>query len=205
MENKRQTAYKCNILQISRGEYIQMQGWEPNYVLVNKLKVSRVNIIGVVLNKTESSLIIDDGSAQISLRVFDDIKLIDKFSAGDIILSIGRPREYNDERYIVPEIIKKIDKKWLDYRKKELQKQVISPQQETSKPAEITMEEAPVVPKNKPVNILSVIRELDEGDGVPTEVLIQKINSEDAQTQINQLINEGEIFEIRPGKIKILE
>ena len=49
---KRQVAEKIRIKDILGGRYIQEEGWTPNYVETdNGKKVSRVNIIGAVVEK----------------------------------------------------------------------------------------------------------------------------------------------------------
>lgn len=130
MDNKqlRQTAFIVKISDLKNGKYIKEEGWEPNYILTKKARVNRANILGIVISKTETpdmsykSLVIDDGSGNISVRLFENNNLFNGINVGDIILLIGRPREYGTEKYMIPEIIKKIDNgSWLNYRKKELE------------------------------------------------------------------------------------
>ena len=107
---KRHTAYKVRIKDIIDSKYIKGEGeWSPNYLEVGILEVSRVNLMGVLVsNQTEQNyhnMLIDDGTGRITVRSFEDIK--NDVNVGDIVLVIGRPREYGNERYIVPEIIKK--------------------------------------------------------------------------------------------------
>lgn len=54
-------------------------------------------------------------------------------------------------------------------------------------------------------NILTIIRELDTGQGAPVEKVIAKTGRPDAETILTNLLAEGEIFEIRPGRVKVLE
>ena len=74
---KRQVAYKVSVNQILRGEYKKPEDG-PNYMLVdNSLKISRVNIMGIVIESANASdsgygsLIVDDSTGKISLRIFD--------------------------------------------------------------------------------------------------------------------------------------
>src|SRR3989338_7071107 len=121
---KRQVAYKVRIKDLADGRYVKEEGeWTPNYVLVGETQVSRVNLIATVVSasKDSNSLIIDDGSGKISLRAFNDNKILGNIDIGDIVLVIARPREFSQEKYLVPEIIKKIENhKWLRVRKLEL-------------------------------------------------------------------------------------
>ena len=123
---KRQVAHKVRVNDILKGEYVKEEGeWVPNYVRVGDKKVSRVNLVAVVVSKDDSegsnqSLMIDDGSGRISIRSFEG----NQFSGavvGDVVVVVGRPREYGGEKYIVSEILKKVeDTGWVEVRKKEL-------------------------------------------------------------------------------------
>ena len=89
------------------------------------LKVSRVNIIAAMIYKSEdfnySSAVIDDGTGRIQLRSFENNAYFSKIDVGDIVLIIGKIREFNNEKYIVPEILKRINNaKWVDVRRLEL-------------------------------------------------------------------------------------
>ena len=127
----RQIAYKVWVSDIVNNEFIRQSGeWEPNYVLIRDLKVSRVNIIANVITKYKSEdgdyifLTIDDGSDNIQVKSWkDDTKILDGINVGDTILLIGRIRESSNQRYLSPEVIKKLEKvEWVILRKKELTK-----------------------------------------------------------------------------------
>jgi hypothetical protein len=53
--------------------------------------------------------------------------------------------------------------------------------------------------------ILDTIRKLDKGEGANINDIIKHSGLEKAEKYLKSLINEGEIFEIRTGKIKVLE
>ena len=49
---KRQVAYKTAISDILKADYVKEEGeWVPNYVKIGDKKVSRVNILAVVVGK----------------------------------------------------------------------------------------------------------------------------------------------------------
>ena len=50
-----------------------------------------------------------------------------------------------------------------------------------------------------------MIKEVDAGQGADTQEIITKLNVEDAESIITKLLEQGEVFEIKPGKLKILE
>lgn len=200
-EIKRQTAYKLNINQILQSTYTHMQGWEPNYLQIQDIKISRVNIIATIITKEKNSIIIDDTTAKIELKPFQDTAGINQIKTGDLAIIIARPREYNSQRYLVPEIIKPLqNKKWLEYRKKEIESQDFKLIKK-----EESIQQQPTQTTNQLTVIIEKIRELDTGDGVNIEDLIQQLDIQDSNKYIDTLLNEGEIFEIRPGKLKILD
>ncbi|MFT4282886.1 MAG: hypothetical protein ACMXX6_00490 [Candidatus Woesearchaeota archaeon] len=196
-EIKRQTAYKASIKQILDAKYIVNQGWEPNYLMLGDIKASRLNIIAVIISQESNIYTIEDGTGKIKLRTFDEKKY--DIKTGDLVLIIGRPRVFNDSKYVVLEIIKKLeDKQWLIQRKEELKHLKI-------KPTNSQIIEQPVPETKSPLEIITKIKELDKGEGVNYEELIKSINSKEAEKYIEILMNEGEIFEIRPGYIKVLD
>ncbi len=224
-EVKRQTAYKCSVRTILEGNYVQKPGWEPNYVEINGLQISRANIMGVIVDKEGNSFTLDDGTSRIPIMFFSEEKRFKDIEIGDVVLFIGRPREYNQKRFLVPEIIRKIeDKRWIDYRKaelnlnekyspqqakKEIEKEIKEQKKETQKeeslPRTSRQNESPIFEDNYASIILSTIKKLDKGDGANINDIIKESGLEKAEKYIISLINEGEIFEIRKGKIKILE
>ena len=222
---KRQIAYKAPVSDILSGSYVKQEGWEPNYILTkgNK-KISRLNILGVVINIDPSDkklfITIDDGSGNISIRSFEETNLFNNIEIGSIVLVIGKPREFGGEKYIIPEIIRKLENpRWIDVRKKELNLKNTAKFEEIKTPKERRTEEKEikeeVIGSDKNDNevgvesdqekILDLIKELDEGDGVDIEEVITKSKIKECEEIINKLILIGEIFEIKPGIIKVLE
>ncbi len=116
LEQKRLTALKVRIKDITTGTYKVEEGFTPNYILTSDgRKLSRVRILGTVVSVFESddgqfnSITIDDGTDTIRVKTFKGMKLLKELQPGDIIDVIGRVREYNGEIYLIPEIVHKID------------------------------------------------------------------------------------------------
>lgn len=202
---KRQTAYKIRIKDMLSSKYIKTEGFSPNYLEVNGQQIFRINIIGVVVQKSElnnyKTLAIDDGTGKISARVFDSNPFLGQIDVGNIVLVIGRPREFSSEKYILIEIIKKIDPNWAKVRGLELEKgtkKCVSPSNDVISAEEDAVD---LSPANR---IFKLIKELDKGDGVSIDELSSK-NIKDIDKLIDMLLKEGDIFEIRPGKLKVLE
>lgn len=249
----RQTAHIVSISSIHRAMYTKTEGeWEPNYLLIKDRKVSRANLMGVVISGTAqegaySSFTIDDSTGTISVRIFED-STKHEYELGDVVMVIGKIREFNSEKYIVPEIIRKIDNEvWLDVRKKELEKIDVSmldrvrsdeqpmqastpgaPKQEPApreerassiekeiaENAEVLKEstapqsasaEDDVPTENNTEKVFNLIKKLDTGDGANIEEVIEESGLSDCEDIIEALLNEGEIFEVKPGHLKVLE
>ncbi len=202
-EVKRETAYKLSIKQIQESKYTYQEGWNPNYLLIGSTKISRVNVIALVVSKEDNLVKIDDGTGNVELRMFDEKQRNQSIEIGSPVLVIARPREFNESKYLVPEIIKKLDsKKWLELRAKELEKIDYGKQIEEEKPVEV--EENKPKETSEPIAIVDKIKELDEGDGVPIEDLLSSLEMENADKYIDSLLNEGEIYEIKSGRLKVL-
>jgi len=211
---KRQIAEKLWIADLKAGQYIKEEGLRPNYVLLkNDHKVSRVNLVGTVVSNNNDmgyrDVCIDDGSAKISVRAFEQMPAMDALSIGDTVFVIGRPREYGQEIYVLPEIIKKISNmKWLEVRQLELKKNKVV-EAEPDLPEEVAVPEQDAVEEDvvedKGVGaVKEAIKSLDSGSGAGYEEIIKKAGP-DAERIISNLLKNGDAFEVSPGKLKLLE
>lgn len=73
--------------------------------------INRAWIAGIITQKRADkflSLLVDDGTGSLRVRVFDDPSK-HQVELGDIIEAAGYIREYNGRIYIVPDFMKKID------------------------------------------------------------------------------------------------
>ena len=205
---KRQIAYITNVRDLIDGEYVKVEGeWEPNFVNVGDRRVSRVNLIATIVSVQASpdlnydQVVIDDGTGSISVRTFNDRDILKALEIGDIVLLIGRPREFGSEKYIIPEIVKKIyNSKWIEVRKLELERF----KRALSKPG-VEEEIKEDVEVSETEQVYNLIKKLDFGNGADYETVIAKSNIVDADKIIDTLMKHGEVFETRPGKLKVLE
>jgi RPA family protein len=118
METLRQTTKSSKISDIVNGTYVRKEGMEPSYVLTKMgERISRTKLVGTVIDKFMSedggysSVTIDDDSDSIRAKAFqEDADFFDDFEKGDFVMLIGKVREYNEENYIIPEIMRKVDK-----------------------------------------------------------------------------------------------
>lgn len=214
-EIKRLVACKAGISDLLNWKYFKEEGWASNYVLLEDgRKVSRVNVIGIVVaknfdqNANYSEILIDDGSAKIGLRSFEKNDVLENAKIGDIVLVIGRPREFGNEKYVLAEILKILGgKNWLELRKIELEieardsgKTVAVKDEEEL--IEDFIEEAPV---DSYRHILDIIKKLDKGDGADYDEIVASSKNKSCDKIITLLLKQGDVFEIRAGKLKVLE
>jgi hypothetical protein len=188
VEGGRLTARKARIADVVAGN-------------VEEAAAPRVNVVGVVVTMTPGeppSFVLDDRSALVVVRQFDKQPAP---PVGTVALVIGRVREYGGERYITSEIVRQVANKWLEVRALELMHQTsfVTP---TLKPA---MVEERVVDDvtDGDATVLGIIRALDIGQGVLVDDILAK--APDREKTINLLLQRGDVFEVSPGRLKILE
>lgn len=206
-QRQRQTAYKIPINELLNNQYIEQQGWDPNYIQIKDKHVSRINLMATVVDKQVSStlatLTLDDSTGIIQARYFnDDVKKIADINTGDAILIIGRPRKFNDQIFITAEISKKINSLWMKIRRIELKKEFNieianngQQQKESKQQMNIHTEK-----------FLELIKEKDDGTGADIDYVITSsgLKESEAQEVIVELIKLGEVYEPKPNKIRIL-
>ncbi len=118
---RRFTAYKVSIGEVVSAQFVKGDGWALNSIGIGDLQVFRVNVLGIVVDKDDVSITIEDGSGRLQARFFQDPSIIAGVSVGNLVMVVGRPRIYENEVYIMPEIVTVLDKEWMDVRKKELE------------------------------------------------------------------------------------
>jgi RecG-like helicase len=206
---KRQTAYKLRINDILRGTPIFEDIGEGNKRLksleLGEKSIVRVNIVANIVEKYENegerrfaSITLDDGSGQIKARVFaDDISKFNELKEGDTLVLIGVLRFYNQEIYIIPEVLKKQDPKYLLIRKLEIEKTL------NTNPA-FRLEKKEV--KALRDEVINMIKDAEKSDGIEKEDIIIKIsaNPKLITEELTKLLEEGIIYEPRPGKVRYL-
>jgi RPA family protein len=202
---KRNIAYKMRIGDILLGKPISEQD-KFLYLELGNQKISRVNVVGNIVDRYDSEgekkysfFTLDDGSGQIKLKIFgDDTEKFKEVTQGETVVVIGTVRNWNNETYIQPEIIKEQDPKYLLVRKIELESKR---NKETPK---IEDRKEIVALKDK---ILEQIKESEKEGGIDQEQIILKFReaSPDLINQeIKKLLEEGIIFEPRPGRLRYL-
>ena len=204
---KRHIAYKLRIGDILIGKPIVNEE-RFSFLEFGDKKIVRINVLGNIVDRYESEggderrkyvfLTLDDGSGQIRLKIFgDDYEKFKHVVQGQTVVVIGVLRNWNNETYVSPEIIREMDPKYLLVRKLEIEKDKTI----NAKPVE---KEQIIAIKDK---ILELIKNSEENNGIEVDEITQKFH-ETPQTIISQeiqkLLEEGIVFEPRPGKIRWL-
>jgi uncharacterized protein len=199
---KREVAYKVRISDILDSQFHKDDA-SAGHIKFNGNTISRVNIIANLVSKSEESQysngILDDGTGKILLRTFEPTQMFSQLDVGDFVLLVGKVREFNNEKYIIPEALKKIeDFGWVNLRKLELGNLLNVEKVE----AKEVVEDDGITTRDK---ICDLIKKIDSGDGAAFDDILNSANDKDAEKIINRLLENGDIFEVRPGKLKVLE
>ncbi|MCF7799260.1 hypothetical protein K9M74_05140 [Candidatus Woesearchaeota archaeon] len=220
---QRQTAKICSINDLFTGEYVVQEGWKPNYVkTINPERfISRVNIIGFIVDKpTPYQFLLDDGTGTITVIDFSQSQKTTDLKVGEPVLIIGRPRQTEGGIFLALEIGTsnqlKEHPEWIPYRKQEL---ASIGGDELSE--DITLQEPDEVQASQPADVeeqavfqtpteitgdmvFDFVKDQDEGEGCDIDFVVKKFGQE-ADDIILTLISMGELYEAKPGKLKILE
>jgi len=206
---KRETAYKMRIGDLLRAKQIFEESESLNkrlqFVELGDKKILRVNLIVNIIDKYNSegeskfaTITLDDGSGQIRARVFgEDINKFENLNQGDTVILIGLLRSYNQELYIMPEIIKKQDPRYLLVRKLEIEKSIPKP----------TTPEQKQEIKSLRDDIIEKIKASEANEGIDKEEIIINLKDNNPQIinqEISKLLEEGIIYEPKPGRVRYL-
>ncbi|MBN1792370.1 hypothetical protein JW826_01675 [Candidatus Woesearchaeota archaeon] len=202
---KRETATVCMIDDLLNGSFVKTEGWNPSYFDTGIGRISRASLFGVIVSKDDEGAVLDDGSGRMLLRSFEE-NSFNGVGIGDFVLIVGRPRAYSDQKYLTPEIIRKIDPRWGGYRKIQLEMSrrnapvIVKPKEN-----KVLIKEENELPVNHYQKIVEFIRDLDSGSGADVDEVMKRSGAPNSEEFVRKLIEEGEIFEIKPGKLKVLE
>jgi len=201
---KRNIAYKLRIGDILIGKPI-FDGERLAFLELGNKKIIRVNIIGNIVDKYDgegekkySFLTLDDGSGQVPVRSFgENVDKFKSFQQGQTVVVIGVLRSFNNETYILPEIIREQDPKYLLVRKLEIEKERMQGFQPVKREQMIAIKD----------RILEKIKKSEEDGGVEVDKIIfelRETSPEIINQEIKKMLEEGIIFEPRPGKLRWL-
>lgn len=205
-QRKRNVAYKLRIGDILKSKPIMSESSSPEeqkrfmFLELGDKKIVRVNVLANVIEKyvqegekKYASITVDDASGQIRLKNFgEEIEMLKNLSQGDTVQIIGNVREYNSELYILPEIVKVVDPRWLLVRKLEIQNSRKDMPLQTNAPLrDILLEK---IKKS----------ESEGGMDVDTIIMDTEASPDLINQEIKKLLEGGLIYEPRPGKLRYL-
>jgi len=202
---RRNVAYKLRIGELLLGKPIFDQEKFKFLELGNK-KIVRVNLIGNIVEKFESEgekkylfFNLDDGSGQMRLKIFgeEDVNRFNSINPGQTVVVIGVLRSWNNENYVQPEVIREQDPKYLLIRKLEAEK-------ERAKIAPPIEKKQVLALKDK---ILDKVKKAEESGGIDVEQItmeFREVSSEIIDQEIQKLLEEGILFEPKPGRLRYL-
>lgn len=199
-QQKRHVAFKLRISDLLKAQPI-FDGERFRFLELEGKSILRVNLIANIIEKYSQdgekkfgSITLDDGSGQIKVKVFgDDLVKINELNQGDTIQVIGLARSWNNEVYLTPEIMKRRDTRYLLVRKLEC---------DMNEPKKLGNDEILALREK----LLEIVKREEAKGGADTESIVLEMKSppEAINAEIKALLEEGVIYEPRPGRIRYL-
>jgi DNA polymerase III alpha subunit len=174
-------------------------------------KVTRVRILGTVIDKkvfrtagkTDYGVLsVDDGSGyMIQVKAWSiNVTAIEKAQTGDMIDIIGRVVHRDEEVFLTAEIIRKIeDPNWETVRELE----IIWDHLRRLKSDKVRSGSSSYTPSKIRSEVLRIIEGAENENGIDYMDLVKRIrrfDEEEVKKVLKKLLNQGEIYESRPGK-----
>ena len=190
-------AKKIRVADIVHGKLSKEEGSTPILQIPKGEKVSKFRVMGTVIDKyssedgTYSTITIDDATETIQARAFkEDTEKLENIHKGDLVDILGRPREYQDELYILPDGIQKLtDPNWETLRRLELEGAQKVDQKQLEK------------------LVLEKLRELDKGEGANVKDIIASLDNfeeKDIIGVVRNLMMRGDVFEPTKGNLRLI-
>ena len=221
---KRDPAFIVEVKELLNGEFVKTEGWNPNYIKTSfDLNVSRVALFGTVVEFDEKSITLDDSTGVIEIRSFDDLKCVSELKNKDFIFIIGKVRQFNDLIYLSPEVCKTVSSDWKKYRDFNIEKvkDLVSKGLIKNRDEDVSFNSGVDVvnevvdnavnettssdPSSLTENVLKFIETEDSGEGVEKVKIIDSFDDSSISDVVDNLIMEGDIFEVKPGVFKVLK
>lgn len=201
-----------------KGNYTKSEGWTPSFVEFEGEKYSRVAVVGSVVSKFTSedgnyaAVTIDDGTETIRIKAFGpDVQKLSTVSVGTLVRCFGKVRQWSEEIYLAPEIVRALDDpNWLLVHKLQLGRPAAAVKPEDSKPQvseQIAVEQLKSDAADMHKKVLTLIKELDSGMGADMDDVAEKsgLSGEEARNILYGLLKAGDIYEPKKGKLKVLD
>lgn len=211
---KRHTAYKLWIGNIADSDIKIDENGYKYYDICDK-KVIRINVIANVIHRydneegTYTNVVVDDGSGQIKLKCWnEDTQILANIDIGDIVLIIGKLGSTESEIYIRPEIVKNIDNSdWELLRKVELSNLYGKPEKQKKIMNQMVVTEEKVEESGSVKLREKIINAIEKAEGEVEIISLIKstgISEDEVDKIIEDLLKEGEIYQPKPGFVRLL-
>lgn len=205
---KTQSACKVAIIDILEARQMP-QPDAADVLLTSYGEIIRANVIAAVVNIQEGdALLLDDGTGRILIR---NVSQQPDVRIGDIVLCVGRPQRFQQEWYLVPDVLKKVDRAWMLVRKKELALRrpvEISAVGQQGTPVETeTIKEPQEAVLENPLEsrVVKMVKQQDKGDGADEGEIVGAMNHPMTEQLLQKMILRGDLFYVKPGRLKVLE
>lgn len=194
------SARKIRIDEIVNGDVTETEGYETNILRTKDGQETKMlRVLGTVVDKFVSDdgnyaiITLDDATETIRAKLFkNDVRKIEKINVGDIVDVFGSLRKYEEEVYIAPDIVRKLDDPNLEVlRNLEIE------QERGGEKQEVDIE--PLV--------MEKVKELDTGKGAEIKALINDLKEQGEDNVLETLRNlmmRGDMYEPKTGFVKIV-
>lgn len=207
MPIERLTAKKTRIADLTEGRWVKNEGMNPNYIVTPAgQKIGRARIIATVVGKfiaedgNFASVTLDDFSDTIRIKTFKTTKPLDSVEVGQLVETVGKVREWNDEIYVIPDIVRTLDNPNMELlRRLELIKL------KNSAPEKDEKKEEKEDSREKEKLRSEILKTMEEAkDGITFTEIMKKLDQpeEKLESVVSELLSEGICYEPSPGKIK---
>lgn len=237
---ERQTMKSVRVSDIESARFFQgdRDTMKPSFVITGLGDaVARAKVVGTVTEKFRSddgrfaSITIDDGTGAIRARVFSsEIAMIEGVSVGDLVSVVGRMKNYNDENYLSPDFVRKLDdpnsetlfrlevlknsrskrsmvedlRRVRDQMSDEELSEYASGKYGLAPESLSSIMQAPGSAVDHKPTVLAAISKLDKGEGAEIGKILEetKLDESMAESAINDLLSSGEIYEPVAGRLR---
>jgi RPA family protein len=222
---ERMTAVRASISDITHGSYSDDNG--PHVVSPFGVELRRVVVVGFVVDKFYregddsgkkrfESITVDDGTDTIGVKVWgeEDASVLEGVKESILALVIGKVRQYNDEVYLIPEIVRELtDPNYMSLHLMERYKAVLNrsgislPSTTEQQQELLTTTPSTQVTGKLANDIIAYVRLEAPPEGIPLKDIVAYFekkgqDSEKVQTKVFNLVAEGALNEVSIGQFR---
>jgi RPA family protein len=221
---ERMTAVRASISDITNGLFSSDNG--PHVVSPFGVELRRVVVVGFVVSKFAregddtgkkrfEGITLDDGSDTIGVKVWgeEEAAILEDVKESILVMVVGRVREYNEEVYLMPEIVKELtDPNFMSLHLMERYKAIlnrsgVSLPESMEQQQELLTSSTPTVSGKLANDIIAYVRLEAPPEGIPLKNIVDYFekkgqDSEKVQTKVFNLVAEGALNEVSIGQFR---